>query len=76
VLALEQENGDYLVRLLEANAETLLPPLSPNHILNLANVLRRFELGPELVGAHIVEHTCGTLESARDTVALLKHEAY
>jgi len=76
VLALEQEKGNYLASLLEANAEKLLPQLSASKVLGLSNILRRFELGPQLVVANIVENSFGSLEAARYAVALLKHEAY
>lgn len=76
VLALEQEKGDYLARLLEANAEKLLPQLSATQVSELSRQLRRFELGPELVVANVVENTFGSFEAARYTLALLKRDVH
>jgi hypothetical protein len=76
VLALEQEKGDYLARLIETNAEKLLPQLSPTELSEITNQLRRFELGPELVVANIVENTFGSMEAACYALALLTREAH
>ncbi len=76
VLALEQEQGHYLANLLETHSEEVLPNASATQVSELADHLRRLELGPVLVVANIVENTFGGLEAARYAVAVLKREAH
>jgi hypothetical protein len=76
VLALEEEKGNYLANLLEANAECILPKLSVNEVLKLADQLRRLEFCPELVVANVVENSFGSQEATRYAMAVLKREAH
>jgi hypothetical protein len=71
ISALQQEQGGYLAFLFEGHARELLPKADVEQVSNFSGVLRRVELGPQLVVANVVENTFGSLEAARYALALL-----
>ncbi len=71
ILALQREQGSYLASLFEKHAPELLPKADVEQVSKFSNVLRRVELGPQLVVANVVENTYGSLEAARYALALL-----
>ena len=72
ISALQHEKGSYLASLFEKHARELLPTADIEQVSNFADVLRRVELGPQLVVANVVENTYGSLEAARYALALLR----
>jgi hypothetical protein len=71
IFALQREQGSYLAALFEKHARELLPKADVEQVSNFSNVLRRVELGPQLIVANVVENTYGSLEAARHALALL-----
>lgn len=72
ISALQREQGSYLASLFERHAQELLPKADVQQVSNFSDVLRRVQLGPQLVIANVVENTYGSLEAARYALALLK----
>jgi hypothetical protein len=71
ISALQREQGSYLAALFERHAREVLPKADVEQVSSFSDVLRRVELGPQLVIANVVENTYGSLEAARYSLALL-----